>query len=75
MRLIIQGGSFERSSNSTSVSFPIAFPSGCLNVQFSLNRTHKKSVVNPYISVIDGTHFELNAGSGETGFYWVAFGH
>ncbi|WP_293797526.1 hypothetical protein [uncultured Pantoea sp.] len=73
-QLIIQGGMFDRASTTTSVSFPIVFPSGCFNVHFSLNKTYKKSVVNPYISVIDNTHFELNAGSGESGFYWVAFG-
>ncbi|WP_277976379.1 gp53-like domain-containing protein [Pantoea endophytica] len=74
-RLIIQGGRIERSGQTTRVAFHIVFPSQCLNVQFSLNKKHKKSVENPYVNVIDNSHFELVAGSGETEFYWVAFGH
>ncbi len=77
--LVLQWGDFLTSSGDVTVTFPLAFPNTCLNVQI----TCTASAPQDYIATLGtktATNFEVNTADGSgaaisVGFSWFAIGY
>lgn len=72
--LIFQWGVANRSADTTRISFPVAFPNQCSNIQLSLVWPGGFHDQNPYIQPVDRTGFNYIAQSGEPKSYYFAIG-
>lgn len=72
-KILIQGGRLNRSDNN-SVDFPVVFPNACHTVIITQAGKSGMSRNNTSVTSVDNFRFHIDAGKGETSFYWVAFG-
>ncbi|ELY4662264.1 phage tail protein [Cronobacter muytjensii] len=69
---IFQWGIANRSSNTTKIGFPIAFPNACRQVQLTLGWAGSFHDQNIYAQLVDRTAFNYIAGSDEkTAYFWA----
>ncbi|ELY5938914.1 phage tail protein [Cronobacter malonaticus] len=69
---IFQWGIANRTSDTTKIGFPIAFPNACRQVQLTLGWAGSFHDQNIYAQLIDRTAFNYIAGGGETtAFFWA----
>ncbi|ELY4673265.1 phage tail protein [Cronobacter muytjensii] len=73
--LIIQWGVASRAADSTRITFPIAFPNACLNIQASLVWPGSFHDQNAYVQMADRTGFNYLAQNGEPTSYYFAIGY
>lgn len=59
----------------TTVTFPIAFPNACLNVQNTLIRSSGSAGERPWGFVTSFNNTSVNLSSDATGSYWYAIGY
>ncbi|WP_052250682.1 MULTISPECIES: hypothetical protein [Pantoea] len=72
-KFMIQGGHTSRPKDGI-VKYYITFPSRCLIVLITQAGKHGMSKDNTYVDNVDRFQFTLNAGKGESSFYWLAMG-
>jgi len=72
---IEQWGFISRTADSTHITFPIAFPHECLNIQLTLDWNGSFHDQNVYVQTPATTGFNYIAGSGEVRAYFRAIGH
>lgn len=70
-KLIIQAGS----SGGGEIRFPVTFPGKCSFVLITQTAKSGMSRDNAYAHDIDVKKFKINAGKGESSFYWMAMGY
>ncbi|MBK0099600.1 hypothetical protein IBT49_26775 [Erwinia sp. S63] len=72
-KILIQGGQLKKADNNC-VEFPVAFAKDCLSVLITQSGKSGMSRNNTLVTEVDNYRFHIDAGRGETSFYWVAFG-
>lgn len=71
---IIQGGSVSRTADIMTVTFPIAFPLGCVSVMVTQTAQNGVSSQNIIVQNVTKTSFDIVMRSSETQCYWMAVG-
>lgn len=72
---IEQWGFISRTADTTHITFPIAFPTECQNVQLTLDWNGSFHDQDVYVQSLATTGFNYIAGSGEVRAYYRAIGH
>lgn len=73
--LILQWGKVTSvAAGGNTVTFPLAFPTAALNVEYSLQLAGVSLAESPVITAITATNFSINCLNSSYTFYWFAIG-
>lgn len=74
--LILQWGRAQVTSTGTTITLPIAFPNGCVNVVASINFGSSQSAIFYNVLVLSKTQIQLWSNSATAYYYnWIAIGY
>jgi hypothetical protein len=76
--ILIQWGLTSASNGTINVTFPVAFPTNCFNVQATVSRTFGTFTTNFSVTSVVRTGFSINNANSSTtslAYYWFAIGN